>query len=199
MNEFLEKVIGRIINNYKTHKIRSYPYMERVGLSHYSFIGNELWVPHFETKQFYKVDLSTLPGIWFCQDFINEEKPIRYGLLWALITPEMADNPEDKLTPFRPIDSVDDVARLSIMDSGTLLSKKMLRWSTYCEAYKKVGIFEMYMHDLERENLTNAPILTVTPKGNGRILCLMPSNNGGKAKQENSSNPLITGLNHSYG
>lgn len=178
---------------------RTTPLANRVGLSEGSFVGSNLWVPHFYSGIFYNVDLSALPGVWFCQDFSNENKPIRYGSLFSEITSEMINNSPDELTPFKPIASIDDVAALSSTDSSLLLNRGLLRWTSYEQAYRNAGILDKYAKDLEREGILEEQILTVTPKGNGRVWCMSISGSGTPKTKEDHVPVFGGGLQPSFG
>lgn len=154
------------------------PDIRKIGLSQNSIIGNNLWQPHFHTREFYNSDLSDLPGIWFCRDFSNKDKPIRYGNLFSILTEDMLENSKDEFTPFLPINSIDLAARISLTDSGFLLNKGLLEWKSYEEAYKELGLFERYGFYLLKNNILDERVLMVTPKGNGRIFCFIISGNG---------------------
>lgn len=160
--------------------------LQKVGLSQGSIIGNDLWQPHFASGEFYQVNFSKFPGLWFCRDFSNKEKPIRYGYLFSLLTEEMSNNEKDIYTPFLPINSIDLTARLSLTDSGFLLNKNLLEYKSYEDVYKSLGLFEKYGSCLQEKNILDERVLNVTPKGNGRIFCLLVKGNTKKGSIEKS-------------
>ena len=119
-------------------------------------------------------------GFDFIRPFVFMPLPTHQeheGSLEGAPLDEVIGQSADERTPdkfFDPMNFMHSLTRRSF-SMGDLAIMGMVRQTSYAEAYDGVGLYASYKEGLAQRRLTDEPVYQVTPKGNGLVFLLPPT------------------------